>query len=231
MHLTLQLPLKLQKKFFFFKDLKYKENKWRCCWWAELLLSVWKVENRGDWPDEESSGRNRSPEHLPAWSQHQHQGWGGPRSDHQSCSLCRQCCWWLIPYVSKRLVGAGFVPELRQRDFPKRVICPRTHPSETAGVCEWGGVVCAGIPISTTDTMRKTEDRAVPRKEMSSLSLQRLCGSLSVACPCLGVSGVCAHWHPPCSTVPSGTCTQPLLKAQVLVKNFYSFKEDPHWLS
>ena len=156
---------------------------------------------------------------------------GGPWSDHQSCSLCRQCCRWLIPYVSKGLVGAGFVPELRQRDFPKRVICPRTHPSETAGVCEWGGVVCAGIPISTTDTMRKTEDRAVPRKEMSSLSLQRLCGSLSVACPCLGVSGVCAHWHPPCSTVPSGTCTQPLLKAQVLVKNFYSFKEDPHWLS
>ena len=30
----------------------------------------------GDWPDEASSGRNRSPEHLPAWSQHQHQGGG-----------------------------------------------------------------------------------------------------------------------------------------------------------
>lgn len=55
------------------------------------------------------------------------------------------------------------------------------------------GVCVQEIPISTTGTMRKTEDRAVPRKDVSSLSLQWLCRYLSVACPCLGVLGVCAH--------------------------------------
>lgn len=154
----------------------------------------------------------------------------GPRSSQWSCSLCRPCLWWPIPSVSEQLVRVGFIPERRQQDSPKKAIHPGTQPSETAGVCEWGGAVCRRPP--SPPQTRGGEQKAGPcpgRK--CRLSLPWLCCTLSLVCPCLGVFGVCAHWHPPCSTVPSGTCTQPLLKARVLVKMFYSFKEDPPRLS